>query len=244
MSKKIQTPKNKTNPEQVAPPSETPPIENPALTPPVETQNIASPQENTENLSDFLNLATEQKTFIPPKPTVNTGAEKKTEPAPGTEKPAEEKIHTPSSADFSAEVKPLAEKPKVPLLSPKQNAEITVAGIDTLQTLLFPMGYRRKIFTKDEREKFRIIQTNYEQIRKQRKTPDEFSGTEQYEFAKFEEYTELVNKLPFSKDETKHLETTMEGIIIKYGAAAGPEVMFIMALIGIIGTRCVPFLDR
>ncbi len=128
--------------------------------------------------------------------------------------------------------------------SAKDNAEVVIGTLDGLFQMVLPIGYARKIFSEEDKEKLPEIKALFS-MRKRAgfkamysQQPDEDKTL----YDKYCVYVEFCDGVPFTDKETKLMSKPLEAVLKKHNWDTGPEVSLIMAMFMVTSSRIAPFI--
>lgn len=151
---------------------------------------------------------------------------------------------TINKSDFEPEQKASSEpdnKTKKPLLTEKQyaeQAELSIALFDGLQTLTLPFLYKKAMFNRKELEDLKTLN--------QKKKQQEVELTEEDLILeeKYRTYKELSDNVSFNENEIELLKTPLTKVFSKYNVQLGPEFMLFTALAYVSIPRYLPLFSK
>jgi len=153
----------------------------------------------------------------------------------------------PNPTDFEppqAQPNPLFEPPQrkvKPRLSEKEyeeSAEMTIMLFDGTQTLILPYLYQKSIFTREETRKLKELNERY------KKPEVDLSEEDQKLLAKYHDYKELSDNVPFTEQEIELLKNPLAKVYSKYNIHVGPELLLLGAVTTVIVPRLLPLFSR
>lgn len=205
-----------------------------------------SNQENNSNvvdLSDILGQGTEKKNPGAP-PVVNPEENNQageTQPAPEGN---EEVINENESIFFDSKPEVKEEKKPEIKIDYIDQAKTMVMTLDTASQITLPMVYRRRMFTKDEREQLKEIKDYWRSWKNNKLKEDALSDQELKLIRLYDEYKEIVDAIDFSEKEIEMLSNPLALMLQKYNMQSGPEASFIFAIVTVMGPRIMPLFIR
>jgi hypothetical protein len=183
-------------------------------------------QEPTETKSEGIKITdfvTEQETPAAeqqPKPEINPDDFVLNQPQPQPEQP---------------------QKPQKPRLSEseyEEQAEMSIALFDGLQTLTLPWLYQKSMFSKKEREQLK-------ELNEKRKKPEVELTEEDLKLEeKYRTYKELSDNVPYTEKEIELMKTPLAKVFSKYNIQLGPEFMLFTALAYVSIPRYLPLFSK
>ncbi len=142
-----------------------------------------------------------------------------------------------NNADFSEpawEPEPEPE-PEKQILSYDEQAKLFVAFLDNSGSLFLPPLYNRKIFKGALQEKLAALKYKLKTF------PDQpVSAEEKPVWEKYLLYKDLVQGVPFTKQEINLLHPPLSAFLEKYQMKSGPEILLMFALGQVVIPRLMP----
>ncbi|MDL5044629.1 hypothetical protein QQ054_01020 [Oscillatoria amoena NRMC-F 0135] len=190
----------------------------------------------TVNLSDILAEETEVKKFTP------VFGEDKDENQPP--KGDDSDFENPPPPEPEQPPSPSEPQQKEADLTPRQNAELIVGTLDGLGQLIYPLAYKRKLFTPEERKELGEIKVLAKYIEKAGGDAlyNSLTDLQKVVYQKYHTYKELCDEIPFEKNESDLIVKPLTKVFEKYNVGTGPEVALIMGIIMVTGSRIAPLL--
>ncbi len=132
----------------------------------------------------------------------------------------------------------IVKKPRLSEREYEEQAEISIAFLDSLQTLTLPWLYQQSLFTKDERKKLKELNEKY------KKPEVELTKEDQQLLEKYHIYKELSDNVPYTEKEVQLLKGPLAKVFSKYNIQLGPEVLLLSALAYVSAPRYLPLLGK
>lgn len=136
---------------------------------------------------------------------------------------------------------PQPEQPQKPRLSESEyaeQAEMSIALFDGLQTLTLPWLYQKSMFSKKEREQLK-------QLNEKRKQPEvELTEDDLQLEEKYRTYKQLCDQIPYTEKEVELLKGPLAKVFSKYNIQLGPEFMLFTALAYVSIPRYLPLFSK
>lgn len=131
--------------------------------------------------------------------------------------------------------------PKKPRLSEseyEEQAEMSIALFDGLQTLTLPWLYQKSMFTRKELQQLKIIQNK-------KKLPEvELSEEDLILEEKYRTYKEIADAVPYEEKEIELMKNSLAKVFSKYNIQLGPEFLFITAFAYVSIPRYLPLFSK
>lgn len=148
--------------------------------------------------------------------------------------------------DFDIKEEPLQNiKEEVPSGKPRlseneyaEQAEMTIALFDGLQTLTLPWLYQKSLFTKEERKKLKELSD------KLKKDVVELTEEDIKLREKYHTYKELSDNVPYTEKEVELLKGPLAKVFSKYNVQLGPEFILFSALAYVSVPRYLPLFSK
>jgi hypothetical protein len=204
--------------------------------------------ENVVDLSDVLGKTTEKKN--PGAPEVNSNnkeaesVENTTQEAAPVQNQVNEQTAAPDDA-FAPEAPKPPDPPKPEIkIDYTDQANTMIMTLDMASQITLPMVYRRRMFTKEDRENFKEIKSYWKVWKAGKLKEDSLSEEEQKLIRIYDEYKEIVDAIEFSEKEINMLTNPLALMLQKYNMQSGPEASFIFAIVTVMGPRIMPLFIR
>lgn len=202
------------------------------------------PDVQTGDLIDILKEPTEPKaektaTVVEAEPALNhpepnpDDFEPKTEPE--SQIPQTDSLNNPLFEQPQPQVQV---KPRLTEKEYEDQAELTIAMFDGIQTLTLPWLYQKSIFTKEELKQLKDLNERY------KKPEVELSESDQKLMNRYVEYKQLCDQVPFTPQEVDLLKTPLAKVYSKYNIQLGPEFMLLGALATVMTPRLMPLFSK
>lgn len=210
--------------------------------------NQKNEPENVVDLSDVLGKTTEKKN--PGAPEVNSDnieVENNENSTQGTAQVQNEVNEQPGGTDdaFAPEAPKPPDPPKPEIkIDYTDQAKTMIMTLDVASQITLPIVYKRRMFTKDEREQLKEIK-NYWKAWKEGKLKDDALNEDELKLIRvYDEFKEIVDAVDFSPKEIDMLSNPLALMLQKYNMQSGPEAAFIFALVTVMGPRIMPLFIR
>jgi hypothetical protein len=119
-----------------------------------------------------------------------------------------------------------------------------VMTLDMASQITLPNVYKRRMFTKEEREQLKDIR-NYWKAWKEAKLKDDALDEDELKLIRiYDEFKEIVDAIDFSDKEINMLSNPLALMLQKYNMQSGPEAAFIFAIVTVMGPRIMPLFIR
>jgi hypothetical protein len=133
------------------------------------------------------------------------------------------------------------QKPSKPRLSEseyEEQAEMSIALFDGLQTLTLPWLYQKSMFTRKELEQLKALNE------KKRQPEVELTEEDLKLEEKYRTYKELCDEVPYKEKEIEMLKSPLAKVFSKYNIQLGPEFMLFTALAYVSVPRYLPLFSK
>jgi len=205
---------------------------------------------NIVDLSDILGQSTEKKTPGAEPGVNNQAAETQESTLESTSAPqaggnGAEAPNPPNTDLFSPEPPPAPEPPPpVIKIDYVDQAKTMVMTLDMASQITLPIVYKRRMFTKEEREQLKDLK-NYWKAWKEGKLKDDALDEDELKLIRiYDEFKEIVDAIDFSDKEINMLSNPLALMLQKYNMQSGPEAAFIFAIVTVMGPRIMPLFIR
>lgn len=200
------------------------------------------PDVKTDDLIDILKEPTEPKieqtaSVVEPEPVQSQPEPDPAdfEPEPTPEPPKTDPLNNPLFEQPQPQVQV---KPRLTEKEYEDQAELTIALFDGIQTLTLPWLYQKSIFTKEELAKLKDLNERYKQ-------PEvDLSEEDQKLLNRYIEYKQLCDQVPFTRQEVDLIKTPLAKVYSKYNIQIGPEFMLLGALATVMTPRLLPLFSK
>lgn len=202
---------------------------------------MKTPESNNSNV-DLIDILKE-----PPEPK-NEGIKQTDFQLPGeettiiNEEPPKAQVNP---SDFQPNPEPQPEpqpqktqKPRLSESEYEEQAEMTIALFDGLQTLTLPWLYQKSMFTKKELEQLKEINKKYQE------KVTELTEEDLILQEKYRTYKELCDEVPYKEKEIDLMKSPLAKVFSKYNIQLGPEFMLLTALAYVSIPRYLPLFSK